>query len=56
MEMFQSSEQQFPIDPVEEMKLRTWARVHYLPRSQRDSRLHPVILDEMSRKDTELAG
>lgn len=44
------------VDPVEEMRLRTWARKHYQPVTQRDSRWHPVILDEMSRRDRELVG
>jgi hypothetical protein len=42
------------IDPVEEMRLRTWARRNYEPHQQeRDSEWHPVILDEMRRKDGE---
>ena len=42
------------IDPVEEMRLRTWARRNYEPHQQeRDSEWHPVILDEMRRKDSE---
>ncbi|MGE3316753.1 MAG: hypothetical protein AB7O26_16670 [Planctomycetaceae bacterium] len=41
------------VDPVEEIRLRTWARRHYKPASQRDDNLHPVILDEMLRKDQE---
>jgi hypothetical protein len=41
------------IDPVEEMRLRTWARQHYAPNSERDSHWHPIILDEMRRKDGE---
>ncbi len=42
------------IDPVEEMRLRTWARRNYQPQQQeRDTEWHPVILDEMRRKDVE---
>jgi hypothetical protein len=41
------------VDPVEEIRLRTWARRHYKPASQREDNLHPVILDEMARKDQE---
>lgn len=40
-----------PVDLVTEMRLRTWARTHYQPPQQRDQAWHPVILDEMSRKD-----
>ena len=41
------------IDPVEEMRLRTWARQHYTPANERDTEWHPVVLDEMYRKDHE---
>lgn len=41
------------IDPIEEMRLRTWARQHYAPNDERDRDWHPVILDEMRRKDGE---
>lgn len=42
------------IDPIEEMRLRTWARRNYQPQHQaRDTEWHPVILDEMRRKDVE---
>ena len=41
------------IDPVEEIRLRTWARQHYLPRELRDDSWHPIILEEMRRKDGE---
>jgi len=43
-----------PVDAVEEIRLRTWARRHYTPAEKRDETLHPVILDEMLRKDQEL--
>lgn len=41
------------LDLIEELKLRRWARENYSPRGQRDPGLHPVILDEMDRKDRE---
>lgn len=41
------------IDPVEEMRLRTWARRNYTPRHERDSNWHPIVLDEMRRRDGE---
>ena len=44
------------LDPVEEMRLRTWARRHYTPSTDRDVSWHPVILDEMRRKDGEQGG
>ncbi len=42
------------VDPVEEMRMRTWARRHYAPAEQRDGNWHPVVLDEMFRKDREV--
>jgi len=51
MEMYSNRQSLEPVDPVEEMQLRTWARTHYLPSKQRDTKWHPVILDEMARKD-----
>lgn len=47
-------ETEWAIDPVEEIRLRTWARMNYAPESERDDNLHPVILDEMTRKDREI--
>ena len=41
------------VDPVEEMRMRTWARRHYKPAEQRDGKWHPIVLDEMFRKDRE---
>jgi hypothetical protein len=41
------------IDLIEELRLRRWARENYVPSSERDSTWHPVILDEMNRKDRE---
>ena len=41
------------IDPVEEMRLRTWARQNYAPQGERDTEWHPVILEEMRRRDHE---
>jgi hypothetical protein len=42
------------LDFIEELRLRRWAREHYVPRSQRQLSWHPVILDEMDRKDAEM--
>jgi hypothetical protein len=41
------------IDPIEEMRLRTWARKNYAPSEDRDEGWHPIVLDEMTRKDRE---
>ncbi|HWG47943.1 MAG TPA: hypothetical protein VN688_34590 [Gemmataceae bacterium] len=42
------------VDFIEELRLRRWAREHYAPRNQRKVSWHPVILDEMDRKDREM--
>jgi hypothetical protein len=41
------------VDMIEELRLRRWARENYVPASQRDRSWHPIILDEMSRKELE---
>ena len=41
------------VDFIEELKLRRLAREHYVPRDRRETTWHPVILDEMGRKDVE---
>jgi hypothetical protein len=41
------------VDFIEELKLRRWAREHYVPAEMRDGRWHPIVLEEMSRKDGE---
>ena len=41
------------LDPIEEIRLRTWARKNYCPEAERDDDLHPVIIDEMIRMDRE---
>lgn len=43
------------VDPIDEMRLRTWARKNYAPVSQRPNDWHPIILDEMTKKDREQA-
>ncbi len=46
-------ESDIEVDAIEEMRLRIWARKNYAPASERDESWHPVILDEMIRKDHE---
>lgn len=43
------------IDLIEELRLRRWARENYVPHAQRANDWHPVVLDEMDRKDRDLA-
>jgi hypothetical protein len=33
--------------------MRRWAREHYVPLDSRETNWHPVVLDEMQRKDLE---
>lgn len=43
------------VDFIEELRLRRWAREHYVPRNQRELSWHPVIHDEMDRRDNEVS-
>lgn len=45
-----------PLDLVEELRLRRWARLNYAPSSERDPQWHPVVHEEMDRKESELAS
>ena len=42
------------IDLIRELRLRQWARTHYLPAGMRSHSWHPLVLDEMRRRDEEL--
>ena len=44
------------VDFIEEIRFRTWARENYVAGGQRDDSWHPVVLDEMRRKDLEGQG
>jgi hypothetical protein len=41
------------LDFIEELRLRRWARQNYVPPEKRDASWHPVVLEEMDRKDDE---
>jgi hypothetical protein len=41
------------LDLIEEFRLRRWARENYVPGDKRDESWHPIVLDEMTRKDRE---
>lgn len=41
------------IDFIEELQMRRWARENYVPQPERDRQWHPIIHDEMGRKDHE---
>src|SRR5688500_16803261 len=41
------------VDAVREFQLRRWARENYVALERRLQNWHPVVLDEMARKDAE---
>jgi hypothetical protein len=41
------------LDFIEELRLRRWARENYVPRGRRQGSWHPVVHEEMERKDQE---
>ena len=41
------------MDLIEELQMRRWAREHYVPPEERDESWHPVVQDEMKKKDNE---
>jgi hypothetical protein len=41
------------LDFIEELRLRRWARENFVPVEQRLPTWHPVVLEEMDRKDDE---
>ena len=41
------------MDLIEEFQMRRWARENYVPPDMRDETWHPVIHDEMTKKDSE---
>ena len=42
------------VDPIEELRLRRWAREIYVSADDRDESWHPIILEEMLCRDEEL--
>ncbi len=42
------------MDLIRELRLRHWARVNYVPLDQRRETWHPIVLEEMRRRDAEL--
>lgn len=41
------------VDVVKELRLRQWARTHYVAIEKRPRLWHPIVLDEMTRMDSE---
>ncbi|MCI0458723.1 MAG: hypothetical protein L0Z62_17330 [Gemmataceae bacterium] len=42
------------LDFIEELRMRRWARENYVPREERKSSWHPVVHEEMEKKDLDL--
>jgi hypothetical protein len=42
------------LDFIQELRLRRWARENYVPAGQREASWHPVVVDEMVKKELEL--
>ena len=49
--MFSSLEAE--IDFIEELRMRRWARENFVPADDRNRSWHPIVLEEMRRKDVE---
>lgn len=41
------------VDFIEELRLRRWARENYVPPSRRQDSWHPIVQEEMEKKDLE---
>lgn len=41
-------------DAIEEIRMRIWARQHYVSSTERDSSWHPIIIEEMQLRDNEM--
>jgi hypothetical protein len=41
------------MDFIEELRLRRWARENYVPQNQRQAGWHPVVHEEMTKRDVE---
>ena len=44
------------VDLIEELRLRRWARENFVAPPLRDAAWHPIIHDEMQRRDQEQQG
>jgi len=41
------------LDLIEELRLRRWARENYVPPEGRKRNWHPIVHEEMNKKDNE---
>jgi hypothetical protein len=44
------------VDFIEELRLRRWARENHVPAEQRERSWHPIVHEEMTKKDRERGG
>jgi hypothetical protein len=44
------------LDFIEELRLRRWARENYVPREEREDSWHPIVHQEMEKKDLETSA
>ena len=44
-----------PLDLAEEFRLRRWARMNYVAQPLRRQDWHPVVIDEMVSRDSEMS-
>ena len=42
------------LDFIEELRLRRWARENYVPPNQRKHSWHPIVHEEMEKKDVDV--
>jgi hypothetical protein len=50
-----SDYQSSPMDLIRELRLRQWARQHFVVAAERRPTWHPVVLDEMRQRDQEMS-
>ncbi len=43
-------------DLIDELRMRRWARENYVPEGRREKTWHPVIHDEMTKKEQDLSA
>ena len=51
--MSSSGVMEMDLDFIEELKLRRWARENYVSPEERSQKWHPIIHEEMEKKDDE---
>jgi hypothetical protein len=44
------------LDFIEELRLRRWARENWVPPEERSDSWHPIVHQEMEKKETEMGA